>query len=60
MSGQLKIRIRYRKFIGEWFDYLFVSKDEMQKILEKTRWKIKKFIDSKGSSYVAIIEKVSK
>ena len=57
MSGQLRIRIRFRKYIGEWFDYLLVSKKEMKKILRDTGWKVKKFINSKGSLYIAIIER---
>ena len=58
MSGQLKIRVRFEKYISDWFDYLLISQKEMKEILEGTGWKIKKFINSKSSSYVAIIEKV--
>lgn len=57
MSGQLKIRIRYRKYATPWFDYLIVSKDEMQEILEGTGWKVKEFIDSGNAHYMAILEK---
>ena len=57
MPGQLRIRIRFRNYVGDWFDYLFVSKKEMKEILKVTGWRIKKFIDSEKSSYIAIIEK---
>ena len=57
MSGQLRIRVRFRKYVGRWFDYLIVSKKEMQEILKGTGWKIKEFIDSDNSEYIAIIEK---
>lgn len=57
MPGQLKIRVRFENYTGNWFDYLLVSKEEMKKILKDTGWKIKKFINSKKSSYIAIIEK---
>ncbi len=57
MPGQLRIRVRFRKFIGDWFDYLLVSKKEMQEILKGTGWKVKKFIDSEKSIYIGIIEK---
>ncbi len=40
MSGQLKIRIRFENYIGEWFDYLLVSKNEMENILRGTGWEI--------------------
>jgi SAM-dependent methyltransferase len=57
MSGQIKIRIRYKKYATGWFNYLLVSKEEMNEILKETRWKVKEFIDSGNSSYIAIIEK---
>jgi len=57
MGGQLRIRVRFRKYVGRWFDYLIVSKKEMQDILEGTGWKIREFIDSDDSAYVAVIEK---
>jgi hypothetical protein len=59
MSGQLRIRIRFRKYTGQWFDYLMVSKEEMQNILKGTRWKVEEFIDSENSQYIAIIEKMA-
>jgi SAM-dependent methyltransferase len=57
MSGQMRIRIRYMKYVGKWFDYLIVSREEMKEILNGTAWKIKKFIDSSSSPYAAIIQK---
>lgn len=57
MSGQLRLRVRFKKTIGEWFDYLIVSKKEMKEILDGTGWKIKRFVDSGSASYIAIIEK---
>jgi len=59
MSGQLRGRVRFEKYIGKWFDWLMVSKKEMKKILKGTGWKIKKFIDSEDSQYIAIIEKMA-
>ncbi len=57
MGGQLKIRARFGKTIGEWFDYLFVSPEEMQNILADTDWRIKEFIEPQAASYFAIIGK---
>ena len=57
MSGQLKIRARFGKIIGEWFDYLFVSPEEMQTILKDTDWQIKEFLAPEAASYFAIIRK---
>jgi hypothetical protein len=60
MGGQIRIRVRFRTYVGRWFDYLMVSKEEMKQILAGTGWKIKEFIDSKHgdtSRYVAVISK---
>ncbi len=57
MPGQLRIRIRFKKYVGDWFDYLLVSKNQMKDILQDTGWKVKKFIDSDKSTYIAVIEK---
>jgi hypothetical protein len=60
MAGQLRVRIRFRKCVGRWFDYLIVSKKEMEEILKGTGWKTREFIDSGNSAYIAAIEKVPK
>ncbi len=56
MSGQVRIRVRYKKFTNPWFDYLIVSKDEMEMILEGTGWKVSQYLDNEHQ-YIAIIEK---
>ena len=60
MAGQLRLRIRFRKCIGRWFDYLIVSKKEMEDIFKGTGWQVRQFIDSDDSAYIAIIEKEQK
>jgi SAM-dependent methyltransferase len=57
MSGQLRIRVRFEKYVGDWFDYSLVSKEEMKKIIEGTGWKVKRVVDSMKGRYAAIIEK---
>ena len=57
MPSQRKIRIRFRNYCSDWFDYLGVSKTEMEEILKNTGWKVKKYFGSERSSFVAIIEK---
>jgi len=57
MGGQVRIRVRFRKYATPWFDYLMVSKEEMREILRGTGWKVKGFIDSEDSGYIAIISK---
>lgn len=57
LSGQIRFRIRYKKYKTPWYDYLFVSEEEMENIVKGTGWKIKKIIKSRGLNYIAIIEK---
>ena len=57
MSGQIRLRARYQKYTTPWLDYLMVSKEEMEDILEGTDWKVNRYIDSAGPYYVAVIDK---
>jgi SAM-dependent methyltransferase len=57
MPGQLRIRVRYRRYQGPWFDYLIVSRDEMQELLAGTGWHVRRFLDDRGSLYAAVLEK---
>ena len=60
MSGQLRLRIRYRQHTTPWFDYLFVSKAEMEDILDDTAWQVERYIDAANTpTYITIITKRS-
>jgi hypothetical protein len=56
MSGQLRVRIRYRTLASLWFDYLIVSPDEMAEIVDGTGWQIRRLVQDEGSSYVAVLD----
>ena len=57
MPGQLRLRARYQDYATPWFDYLFVSRQEMTKILNGTGWRISKTVAGRGPTYVAMIHK---
>ena len=58
MSGQLKLRVRYKRYATPWFDYLFVSKAEMENIVNETPWQVERYIDAANApTYVAILTK---
>ena len=57
MTGQIRLRIRYGIYLGEWFDYLFVSPEEMETILNDTDWRVKEFFGKDEVRYFAVIEK---
>ena len=58
MSGQVRIRVRYRHYATPWFDYLIVSPKEMKAILAGTGWRVRRFLKSAGPVYMAVIEKL--
>jgi SAM-dependent methyltransferase len=57
MSGQIRIRILFKKLRTPWFDYLMVSREEMKDILSGTGWKVERFFDSDNSMYTAVMSK---
>jgi SAM-dependent methyltransferase len=57
MGGQVRIRIRFGKMASKWFDYLMVSKEEMEEILKGTGWNVREFIDTEGPEYLAVMTK---
>ncbi|MDQ3323963.1 MAG: class I SAM-dependent methyltransferase [Acidobacteriota bacterium] len=59
MGGQLKMRVRFGKTVGDWFDYLFVNPEEMQSILKDTDWQIEELLSAGEPQYFAIIGKKS-
>jgi len=61
MAGQLRIRVRYRKYVTPWFDYLLVSQQEMANILDGTGWESNRVLASLNSpAYITIIAKTRK
>ncbi len=57
MAGQIRLRVRFGKIIGEWFDYLLVSPKEMEELLEGSDWEIERLIGSGEPTYFAVIGK---
>ena len=56
MAGQLRIRIRYRLATSPWFDYLMVSREELEQLLAGTGWHLARTLDA-DDMYIAVIEK---
>ena len=57
MGGQLRIRIRFHELASPWFEYLFLSRRELEEILDGTGWRLARMIEDDGPTYVAVIEK---
>ena len=57
MGGQVRMRIRQGRHVGDWFDYLFVSRKEMDRLLRGSGWTVSRFLEPSGPAYAAILEK---
>jgi len=57
MPGQVRLRVRYRRYVSPWFDYLLLAKEELDQLVQGTGWHIAAAIDGEGGSYVAVLEK---
>jgi SAM-dependent methyltransferase len=58
MAGQIRLRTRYQGCVGEWLDWLFVSRHEMRLLLRGTGWHQTRILGGLPSdSYVAVLEK---
>lgn len=58
MAGQIRIRVRYKRLIGPWFDYLMVSPEEMEALVAGTGWQIERTFEAAGdSTYTAVLTK---
>lgn len=60
MGGQIRLRVRYKRYATPWIPFLIVSKLEMESILEGTGWAVSKYIATDAAPYVAIIDKLKR
>jgi SAM-dependent methyltransferase len=58
MPGQIRIRIRFHEWIGQWFDYLLVSPAEMSTIVDGAGWEVDRFIAVDNPRYTAVIRRL--
>jgi SAM-dependent methyltransferase len=56
LSGQIRIRVRHRRYATPWFDYLMVGPDELRDILEETGWHLARTLEGEDT-YIAVMEK---
>lgn len=55
MSGQMRLRMRHQQSATDWFDYLFLSPDELVEMADGTGWLVTD-VHRDGSGYAAVIE----
>jgi hypothetical protein len=58
MPGQIRFRLRYRTLATPWFDYLFVTPRELERLLRGTGWHVRRVITNEEDDlYAVVIEK---
>ena len=57
LPGQIHMRVRYRDIATPWFDYLLLSRSELEGLLKGTGWHVRRTLEDEGPMYVAVIEK---
>jgi hypothetical protein len=55
MSGQLRLRVRYRDYATPWFDYLIASPEEMEALVDGTGWRVGRVVPGEPL-YVAVLD----
>lgn len=58
MGGQIRMRVRYKRYKSPWFDYLFLSREELEELLEGTGWRLKGIIAESGPGYAVHLERL--
>ncbi|MEX0984766.1 MAG: class I SAM-dependent methyltransferase [Actinomycetota bacterium] len=56
MSGQVRLRVRYKHQATPWFDYLFLSLDEVRSITADAGWAVREVIAGPGPEYAVVLE----
>jgi SAM-dependent methyltransferase len=54
LAGQLRLRVRYLDLATDWFDYLFVTPDELRALLAGSDWQLE-VVEPAAHQYAAIL-----
>jgi hypothetical protein len=55
-GGQLRLRVRYRSLVTDWFDYWFATVPELTAALDASAWRIEDVHTTEGSpQYLALL-----
>ena len=49
LPGQLPLRTKFEDVVGDWFDYLFVSRTELTDLVERAGWRVEQLTEPNPS-----------
>ena len=52
MAGELRLRTRFTHLASEWFDYLFVSPEELAELADTAGWQLVDTVEDEGFVYM--------
>jgi SAM-dependent methyltransferase len=55
LPGALRIRVRYRRYVTPWFDYLLAGPEEMRELVADTPWSLAEVIGDEDGDYVGVL-----
>lgn len=55
--GCIRLRIRYKMFTSDWYNYLYVNFDSLQTILTQTPWEVEERYHDGGPMYTVVLTK---
>jgi len=56
-AGLIKIRIEYKDEVGDWFNLLMVSPEELKELIRDTDWRVLKIVEGQNGNYGVVLEK---
>jgi SAM-dependent methyltransferase len=57
LPGQMRIRVRYKRYATPWIEFFAVSRQDLEQILEGTGWAVSRYLSLDAPPYVAMIGK---
>jgi SAM-dependent methyltransferase len=55
MPGQIRFRLHYLLLKSTWFDWLFVSPRELERLLKGTGWHVTRYFENGDDSFYAVV-----
>lgn len=55
--GQIRMRVRFGRLVGPWFEYLMMSPGEVRKLVAGTRWRLTRAMTGRGPYWVGVLER---
>lgn len=60
LPGQVRMRVRYRRWVGDWFDRLLISPEELSELAGSSAWRLERCSPpGEGGFFLAELRRIS-